>query len=180
MEEQYVPVTAHTKDRIWEEMYDIQRLIQYYEMQTNRFSSWNKGLRVLLLVGAALVAGSGFQALHPMVGFIGAVILLTFTVVDYVYNWGTKAALSHAISLESCVIEKDYEDLWILVRTDRISEAHSQARVNQLVMRVIAASAQLVESDKGLNKKASKAAYKILEAKWGEASDNATRAATTA
>ena len=175
----FTPVSEHTKDRIWEEMYDIARYIQYYTMQTNKLSFLSKGLRVLLLVGAALVAGSGFQALPPAVGAGGAVFLLTLTVIDYVFDWGARAALAHAISLECCVIEKDYEDLWTLVRTSQISETESQARVNQLVMRVIAATAQLSDTDRGLNKKASKAAYKILEAKWGQASDNATRATTT-
>ena len=176
----FTPVTDHTKDRIWEEMFDLQRYIQYYSMQSNRLSFLSKLLRVLLLVGAGLVAGSGFQALPPAVGAGGAVFLLTLTVIDYVFDWGARAALAHAISLECCVIEKDYEDLWILVRTDRISETESQARINQLVMRVIAATAQLSDTDRGLNKKASKAAYQILEAKWGETSGNATRAATTA
>ena len=64
----FTPVSEHTKDRIWEEMYDIARYIQYYTMQTNKLSFLSKGLRVLLLVGAALVAGSGFQALPPAVG----------------------------------------------------------------------------------------------------------------
>ena len=176
----FTPVTDHTKDRIWEEMFDLQRYIQYYSMHTNRLSLLSKSLRVALLVGAGLVAGSGFQALPPFVGAGGAVLLLTLTVIDYVFDWGARAALAHAISLECCVIEKDYEDLWILVRTDRISEIESQARVNQLVMRVIAATSQLSETDKGLNKKASKAAYNILESKWGRPSDNATRATTTA
>ena len=176
----FTPVSEHTKDRIWEEMYDIARYIQYYTMQTNRLSLLSKSLRVALLVGAGLVAGSGFQALPPAVGAGGAVFLLTLTVIDYVFDWGARAALAHAISLECCVIEKDYEDLWTLVRTSQISETESQARVNQLVMRVIAATAQLSDTDRGLNKKASKAAYKILEAKWGRASDNATRATTTA
>ena len=176
----FTPVSEYTKDRIWEEMYDIARYIQYYTMQTNRLSLLSKSLRIALLVGAGLVAGSGFQALPPGVGAGGAVFLLTLTVIDYVFDWGARAALAHAISLECCVIEKDYEDLWTLVRTSQISETESQTRVNQLVMRVIAATAQLSDTDRGLNKKASKAAYKILEAKWGQASDNATRATTTA
>ena len=87
----FTPVTDHTKDRIWEEMFDLQRYIQYYSMQSNRLSFLSKLLRVLLLVGAGLVAGSGFQALHPAVGAGGAVIILALTVIDYVFDWGARA-----------------------------------------------------------------------------------------
>ena len=43
----FTPVTDHTKDRIWEEMFDLQRYIQYYSMQSNRLSFLSKLLRVL-------------------------------------------------------------------------------------------------------------------------------------
>ena len=178
MEANMTPVTERTKDRIWEEMFDIARYIQYYEMKTNRLSFWNKVIRLLLLVGATSAVGAVFDVLPEYFGIGGALALLVLTAIDLIWDWGTKAALSHAINLECCVIEKDYEDLWLLVRTDRSDEIESQDRVNRLAMRVIAATAQLSETDKRLNKKASDAAAIILADRWGGTIGNSARPTT--
>ena len=180
METSHTPVTEHTKDRLWGEMWDAARYVQYYEMQTNRLSRWSKIVRFFVLVGAALAVGSAFELLPRQFGIGGGLLLLSLTAFDLIWDWGTKAALSHAINLECCVIEKDYDALYSLVQTGQIGEQECQARINQLAMRVIAAAAQLSETDKRLNRKAQDAATKVLDAKWGGTIDNSTRATTAA
>ena len=167
------PVTEHTKDRIWEEMWDVARYVQYYEMNTNRLSCWSKSVRFASLLGAAgAVSVALNDAVPTWIGVFGAISLLVLTAVDLIWDWGTRAALSHAISLECCVIEKDYEILWSQVKTNSIGESESQAKVNQLAMRIIAATSQLTETDKSLNRKAQEAATKVLAQRWGAAIDD--------
>lgn len=176
----YVAVTEHTKDRLWEEMWDVARHVQYYEMQTNRLARWNKMVRFFILVGAALAVGSTTELLAREYGIAGGLILLSLTAVDLIWNWGTKAALSHAISLECCVIEKDYDSLWSLVKTEQIGDRECQEKINHLAMRVIAATSQLSETDKKLSRKAQEIAAKVLADRWGGTIESTTGTATTA
>lgn len=178
--ENFTPVSEPTKDRLWEEMFDISRYVQYYDMQNSRLSAWDKIVKLNVLIGTAVAVASGFQAIHPLAGVGGALFMVVWTAIDYVLAFGSRAALSHAISLECSVIEKEYEELWMLVSAGSIGEVESQAKIKQLSMRVLLATAQLSGTARGINRKASKAAYKVMEAKWGQASHNATRATTTA
>ena len=180
MDTAYTAVTEHTKDRLWEEMWDVARYVQYYEMQTNWLARWNKIVRFFILVGAALAVGSTADLLPAGYGIVGGLALLVLTAVDLIWNWGAKAALSHAISLECCVIEKDYESLWSSVKTEQIGDRECQERINHLSMRVIAATSQLSETDKRLNRKAQDAATKVLADRWGGTIESATGTATTA
>ena len=175
----WTAVTDHTKDRLWEEMWDIARHVQYYEMQTNRLALWNKIVRFSILVGAALAVGSTADLLPAWVGMLGGLLLLSLTAVDLIWDWGTKAALSHAISLECCVIEKDYESLWSQVITEQVGDRDCQDRINHLAMRVIAATSQLSETDKRLNRRAQEAATRVLADKWGGSIENSTGTAAT-
>lgn len=173
-------VTEHTKDRLWEEMWDVARYVQYYELQTNRLGFWNRAVRFCILVGAALAVGAAFDILPEIYGMIGGLGLLSLTAFDFIWDWGTRSALSHAINLECCVIEKDYEDLWTQVMTNRIGDVECQTKINHLAMRVIAATAQLSDTDKRLNTKAQKAATKILADRWGGTIDDSTRSPSAA
>lgn len=179
MDTAYTAVTEHTKDRLWEEMWDVARYVQYYAMQTNRLARWNKVVRFCILVGAALAVGSTADLLPAVYGIAGGLTLLVLTAVDFIWDWGTKAALSHAISLECCVIEKDYESLWSQVKTEQIGDRACQEQINHLAMRVMAATAQLSETDRGLNRKAQEAAAKVLADRWGGTIESPTGTATS-
>ena len=92
------------------------RYVQYYDMQNSRLSAWDKLVKLNVLIGTAVAVASGFQAMHPLAGVGGALFMVVWTAIDYVLAFGSRAALSHAISLECSVIEKEYEELWMLVR----------------------------------------------------------------
>ena len=161
------PVTGRTKDYIWDAMFDVARYVQYYGMQMNRLSKANKALRAALLLGSALAVASAFDVLPMWVGACGALSILFLTIADFVWEPGTRAALSHAINLECYVIAQDYESLWIRVETGRIDEGEAQGRVKELNMRVAAATAQLSETDNRLNRKAKNTAARVLAERWG-------------
>ena len=70
-------VTEHTKDRIWEEMWDVARYVHYYEMQTNRLSFRSKGIRFFSLLGAAAAVSVALNDVVPnWIGVFGAGFLL--------------------------------------------------------------------------------------------------------
>ena len=43
-------VTEHTKDRLWQDMFDLARLTRYYEFQTNRLAWNNRMVRLMILL----------------------------------------------------------------------------------------------------------------------------------
>lgn len=167
METELKQVSSSTKDYLWEEMYDIARYTLYYELLTNRFSKINKLIRFGLLVGAALAIASSAIGVTPIFGYLGALALFFLTAADFIWDFGRRAALSHAASVECSVIEKDYEDLYIQVTTGRISETECQVRINQLALRTIAATSQITDTDRKINRTAQEKAMNILAARWG-------------
>lgn len=167
METELKQVSDRTKDYLWEEMYDIARYTLYYELLTNQFSFRNRMLRFGLLVAAATTITSSATTVSPLVGYIGAVLLFSLTAIDFIWDLGRRAALSHAASVECSVIEKDYEDLYIHVTTGRISETDCQVRINQLALRTVAATSQVIDTDRKLNKAAQEKAMNILATRWG-------------
>ena len=164
---------------MWQEMLALARYMSYYELLTNRYSFRNRLVRAFLVAGATLAVGSAIPSVHWLVGVSGAVLLVAATTVDLVWDWSTRAALAHAISLECAVISKDYDHLWSQVETKRIDEDTCHLRIHQLSMRAIAAASQLADTDRTLNKQAQRAAYKILENKWGDSSGRRTETVRT-
>ena len=173
-------VTKHTKSRLWQDMRDLARFVRYYEMQTNQLTRNHRFVRLFLLVGAGATLTLAVGDLPGWVGIAGSFILLVATAVEFIWDWGTKASLSHAINLECCVIEKDYEDLWSRVKTGQATEQECLEKVNQLSVRVIAATALLTETDEGINNEAYDRADEVLEAKWRSTSDKQSEASATA
>ena len=180
METELMQVSDRTKDYLWEEMYDIARHTLYHELLTNQYSNWNRMIRFGLLVGAATTITSSAISVSPLVGYIGAVLLFSLTAIDFIWDLGRRAALSHAASVECSVIEKDYQDLYIHVTTGQISETDCQVRINQLALRTIAATSQIVGTDRKLNKAAQEQAMNILAARWGGTVEQTRQNTTTA
>ena len=144
-------VTDHIRNRVWQEMFDAERHVQYYEMLTNRLTLW-RSIRFLLVVGASLAVVSTVPAVPWFIGLIGAVVLVIFTTIDLAWDFGTRAALSHAISLECAVISRDYDQLWSRIETEKASEHECHDQLGQLTMRVIAATSLLADTDRGVNR----------------------------
>ena len=138
---------------------------------THRKLSRADGLfRASLGSGATLTLALG--QLPVWIGFAGSATLLVATAVDFIWDWGTKASLSHAINLECCVIEKDYEDLWSRVNNGQVDEKECLERISHLSLRVIAAAALLSDTNSKINIKATRVAEEVLEKKWRPSSAN--------
>ena len=175
-------VKAHTRNRIWQEMLDVARYVHYYETLTNRYARRGRIIRAFIFVGAALSIGLSLDVLPGPIGVgfgvSAALVLLVATIVDFVWDWGTKASVSHAINIECCIIQTEYTSLWSMVETDEIDDSEAQSRSSHLVLRTIAATAQLSDTNRKLNKKAQKAAYANVSSRWKER--NGTRRETSA
>ena len=163
-------VKAHTRDRIWQEMLDVARYIHYYETLTNRYARYSRLIRAVIFVGAALSIGLSLDVLPRPLGVVAgvsaAVALLVATIGDFIWDWGTKASISHAINIECCIIQTEYTSLWSMVETGMIDDSEAQSRSSHLVLRAIAATAQLSETNRKLNATAQKAAYTNVSSRW--------------
>ena len=159
-------VTEHTKDRLWQDMLDLARLTRYYELQTNKLTRRYRVVRLILLIGAGASLSLAVGNLPIWIGIGGAAVLLVATAIEFIWDWGMQASLSHAINLECCVIEKDYESLWSRVNTGQIDDSDSLRELDHLNLRVIAAAALISASDEGINRRAFKTANEVMVDKW--------------
>ena len=155
-------ISKLTRERVWREMFNAERYVQYYSMLTNRFTLRHRIVRFVLVVGASIAVVSTLPEVPWGVGLLGAVVLVGVTTFDFIWDYGTRAALAHAISLECNVIQKDYERLWWSLERKRIEEQDCQEQLSQLTMRTIAAGALLTDTDTKLNEKAQDKAFKVL------------------
>ena len=174
-------LTPYTKRRVKREILNVIRYRYYYEMLTNRYASWDKYLRAAMFVGASLSVVAVFDVLPGYwadiaVGSGAALALLLATTIDFVWGWGNKSATTHAITLECCMIDNEYSALWARVDADAVSESEAQRIVEQLGLRIIAATSLLSETDRNLNEEATDASEEIWEMRWGNGDSEPDRA----
>ena len=159
-------VSDHTKDLIWQDMLDVSRYMVYYEALTNQWALRHKVLRAGVFIGATLSIASIFEILPPPAGLAAALTLIVATVVDFVWDWGVKASLAHAVNIECHMVDKEYAALWAEIKTDNIGDREAQQRTKELMMRVMAVTTQLSETNRKVAETAEDAGYKNLLNRW--------------
>lgn len=150
--------------RIWQEMWDVERFLHYYEALTNRWAVGARGVRASFVIGAALSIGALTEALPVEFGYVAAIALLVGTVLDIVFEWGTRAALSHATSTECFVVRNEYMALWTKMEGGLIEDAEIDATSQQLLSRLTTATARLPDTNKKISQAAQDASAVTL--KW--------------
>lgn len=160
-------VTERTKDSVWEGVLDTARYLHYYELLTNRWSLWDRTLKTFLLSGAILSVVATFAPWPNYVLYSSAFVVAFSTILDFVFNFGVRSARSHAASIECSIVQKEYDRLWNSIKAERITDIEAQARIENLRMRILAATASLSDTDRSLNRRAQNAANLIVANRYG-------------
>ena len=165
-------VTEPMKDRIWEEMADVGRYVQYYEAVANSCLTRDRWMRIAIFVGSGVGIGALTGAIPEPVdlwfGLGAALTLLAATAASFVFDWGVRGAYANAIHGECHLVSVEYIDLWTRIRAGKIEDDEADRKSKELVTRLAVVTMQLSGSDRGQNKRAQKRAYRILENRWSK------------
>lgn len=163
-----------TRNIIWQDMLDVNRLVRYYEAISNRYHRNYLTTRFVLLFGAT----GGFISLLDLIpeNYRGAVqaaasVIIAVTIVwDFLADHGKKAAVLEQISVECSKLQADWKELWNLIETYAIEDEEAQKINSQLNQQLSAvtgrAEAASVRVNRKLNEKCTDDAYQVVAERY--------------
>ena len=161
-------VSDQTRNDIWQELLDSDRLVRYYEALANRYQRLHS--LTLLLLGVS--AASSFAAildLFPDVVQLFASALVGITAVwMFIADYAKKAAVAHVISFQCRRLDLDWKDLWAAVES--IDEAEARRRLgdlsNQMNIATQRSSDAGIVDNRRLNEECEALAFKTVQERY--------------
>ena len=166
-------ISDRTRLEVWNGLLDIDRVCRYYEVVHAKAARWHLYIRLAVLVS---VAGGVAAILEFLPGPTGVyqVILVTsiavLTIWEIVSNYAKKAAVAHAIYIQSSMLRVQLRELWLSVDDDSVDEADVRRRVRELAL--ISgevenwAGASDITPDEKLNKRTQNDAYAVVNDRY--------------
>ena len=168
-----VVVSDQTRDDIWQEMLDSDRLARYYEAVANHYRRKHALSLLLLGFGAASSFATVFDVLPPDYqsdaetianAFVGLVAVWVF-LADY----AKKSAVAYAIGTQCNRLDIRYRELWADV--DKLEEDAARKRLVALAEEMVdvtqrSGDAGIVDNRR-LNEKSEAAAFKTVSERYG-------------
>ena len=167
-------VNDRLRKEIWYGLDDSVRISRYYTLLADRYQRYHIFTRLALLIVAcgAVVAFFDLPPMHwfdkfePIIGFL----LLVTVLVDFSFDFGSKAAKLHVVAKECSYIEGQYRTLWRNHPdlNDEVAEKKFVKLNNKLRQVTSIPSKFGVRIDNKLNNRCTDAAYRILEREYAE------------
>ncbi len=161
-------VSEIVADEIWKNLFNINRLVRYYEELTNSYLKKYRWTRYGLLVMATVQFGVLFELLpHPWVIFLltlSSSLIILLVALDFVRDYGRKASVLHVISMKCSKLENDVQRLWLdhdIIEDEEAIEKLSLIS-KQLLETTGKASEFGIEHSAKLNEKCAKEASQYL------------------
>ena len=165
-------ITEHTRNEIWEEFLDASRLARYYGKLESRNEIWYVGNRLLLLAFSLGGIVALFDILPDAVRVtIGALISLLIA-LEYVFNFGQKAAVLRYICISCAEIEDQWRYLWNRIENNRVDETEIWREREELSRRCLQVTSKArelgVRDSNRINEKSAEEAYRVMEDRYAE------------
>ena len=133
-------VSGITRNDTWELMLDLEREFRYYSKLRDRYSTWYKVIRYILLFG---IVAEGmiiyFLAGYPVflwsIGGLGAFIIGFVTIFDASTSYAEISALLRTTADDIDDVKADTEHLWRDIEGDIIDHHEAERRYNEMVSR---------------------------------------------
>ena len=155
--------SERTRSDVWQELFDVARLVRYYEALADRHKRWRDRVRFLLLAAAAAGVAALLDLLPETARVAAGGAIAALVVWDFVADYARKAAVLHAVSLECSALEVEWRELWTDVNDADASECEARRRNRRLAQRIAAATGWAdVPEDRKLNKECARAAHEYL------------------
>ena len=160
-------LSEEIKDRVWDELLDCEHYVRYYEKLTNRFGRRARWTRLTIFVGGSFSIAAAF-GLIPwwQVSASAAGFFLLATAVDFVWDWGTKSKVAHAISLTCWIARREYATLFRQARAGRLGDTEITKQCDLLSAWMLAATAQMSEIDSKASSEAYDEAVGVAVDEW--------------
>ena len=164
-------ISSSTRNDVWQQLLDAQRLVQYYQVMAGRHEKRHTAIRfVLLLAGTGSIVGPLLDDVPPFLQAIFGVAVAAAVAWEFVASYARKAAVMHAICMECCAIENELRDLWTDIQLENMKESDIRRTNRKLAARLREVSGWAgqigVAVDDDLNKEITKAAYDVTEQRY--------------
>ena len=113
------------RNAVWQQLLDAERLMRYYNELADRYRKYKMVPRILMaasaVVGAAVILFDA--AWIPDGAYLPVFLVVVAAVVwDFMHDYGDKAAILYAISVECGEYETELQDLWRSVEAEHPAE----------------------------------------------------------
>ena len=157
-----------TRNDVWQELLDSDRLVRYYEALADHYQ--RKHLFTLLLLGVG--AASSFVAfldLFPgVVQLVASVLIGIVAVWMFIADYAKKAAIAHDIGFQCRRLDVQWRDLWADV--ERIDEAEARQRLidlsNQMNIATQRSGDAGIVDNRRLNETSEALAFKTVQERY--------------
>ena len=124
------------RNAVWQQLLDAERLMRYYGELANRYRRRKMVPRILMAVSSIGGAASIMIDAEwiPDEAYLPAFLLVVAAVVwDFMHDYGDKAAILYAISVECSEYETELQNLWLSVDAEQPpEESFIRARLKEL------------------------------------------------
>lgn len=157
------PVSEHTRNAVWQGMLDAQRLVIYYQIQTDQYIRRNRAMQVALLAfGGIEVSGLFFgfsNEIHSLIG--GSIAILVALTIHF--NFAKKSAILQVITRDCSALELQWQTLWSDLENSEIDGQEARHRNENLKAQLLVATERAPQADiasnQELNQKCTETAY---------------------
>ena len=161
-------VSDQTRNDVWQELLDSDRLVRYYEALANQYQ--RKHLLTLLLLGVGAASSfAAFLNLFPeVIQLVASALVGIVAVWMFIADYAKKAAVAHDIGFQCRRLDVQWKDLWAAV--ERIDEEEARQRLSELSNQMNIATqrsgdAGLVDNRR-LNEKSEALAFKTVQERY--------------
>lgn len=165
--------TKHTQNEVWQDMLNGARLSRYYNTLADRYHTRHAILQGVLFLAATGAAAAALDMLPKMIALFANVAVAVCAVLNFLQDYGKKAAVLYAISSDCKELEEEWRLLWseqsdlddgqVLLRNSQLSR-----RLNTVTER--SGFIGVRDNDK-LNLRCQEEAYDVMESHYAAVRD---------
>ena len=162
-------VTESTRERIYQDLWDAERYVRYYEALAGRYRLLHKLLRGLLLTSVLVEATLILPFTNSLITGAGVAVIVLLVVWEAISDYAKNAALLSSISADCSTLNNEWDELWLDADAYAVSEAEARSRRRQLISEFDSIERRIEMSpDKKLATRSAQAAKEVLEKKYGK------------
>ena len=149
---------------------DVSRLVRYYDALFKRFQLYRYIIRFVLIFplfsAVILIIDTAPQWINLSIGILVASAVL----IDFIFDFSTKAAITHTISLECSRLQNEWSKLWWLANSNHAEDSDVLQQNSILADKLINTTGRAgdagISENKRLNEICTNDAFNYMEMKY--------------
>ncbi len=161
--------SEHTRNAVWQDMIDINRLVRYYHALADRYQRKRNILRLVLFAAATGSVTAFFELLPEIVYPISSGIIPLCIALDFAQDYSTKTAVLRSVTHDCQSLEIEWQTLWnrqAQLNDNEIIQQNTQLsqRLNMIAEKTDSIG---IRENTALNEKCTDDAYQIMSDYYG-------------